>query len=116
MNREINPYSAPSNASSLYGSGAIRRFFGRSIVAALLAVATLGTGILLLWLGSIGAIDLGRFGAVALASLLFATIALLFAVRFYSRGSRGSAVAFLVIGMTCFVPIVLIALHEAGVF
>ncbi len=116
MNPDINPYSAPSHASSLYGTDAIRRFFGRSIVAGLLAATTLGTGLLLLWLGSIGAIDLGRFGAVALASLLFATIALLFAVRFYSLGSRKFAVTFLVMGMLCFVPIVLIALHEAGIF
>ena len=88
MNRDINPYSAPSHASSLYGTDAIPKFFGRSIVAGLLAATTLSTGLLLLWLGSIGAIDLGRFGAVALASLLFAAIALLFAVRFYSLGSR----------------------------
>lgn len=116
MNRDINPYSAPNHASSLYGADAIKRFFGRSIVAGLLAATTLSTGLFLLWLDSIGAIDLGRFGVVALASLLFATIALLVAVRFYSRGSRKFAVTFLVVGMLCFVPIVLIALHEAGIF
>ena len=85
------------------------------MVAGLLATTTLGTGLLLFWLGSIGAIDLGRFGTVALASLFFATIALLAAGRFYSIGWRRYAIAFLVIAGLCFVPIVLIAFHEAGI-
>jgi hypothetical protein len=115
MSPNINPYSAPShlNASSAH---AIRRFWGRSVVAGLLAATTLGTGLLLCWLWSIGAIDLGKLGSVALASLLFATIALLAAARFYSLGWRKYAVGFIIIALFFFILIVLIALHEAGIF
>ena len=112
---DINPYSAPShlNASSAH---AIRRFWGRSVVVGLLAATTLGTGLLLSWLWSIGAIDLGNLGSVAWATLLFATIALLAAARFYSLGWRKHAVGFIVIALFFLILIILIALHEADIF
>ena len=115
MNRDDNPYSAPSHASSVYGD-AIKNFFGRSIVAGLLAVATFGTGLCTFWLGTNGVIDLGRFGMVALISLMLATIALLAAVRFYSIGWRPCAVGSLVLAILCLTPIVLIAFDAVGVF
>lgn len=115
MSPKINPYSAPSHPDAS-STRAIRRFWGRSVVVGLLAAATLGTGLLLCWLWAIDAIDLGKLGSVALASLLFATIALLAAARFYSLGWRKYASGFIVIALFFFALIVLIALHEAGVF
>ena len=85
------------------------------MVAGLLAATTLFTAVLLFWLGSIGAIDLGPFAAVALASLLFAALALVLTVHFYSLESRKHAVTFLVIALIFFAVIVLIALHESGI-
>ena len=120
MSPNINPYSAPShlNVSSVFGTGshASRRFWARSVVVGLLAATTLGTGLLLCWLWSVGAIDLGKFASVALALLLFATIALLAAARFYSLGWRKYAVGFIIIALFFFFLIVLIAQYEAGIF
>ena len=115
MSPSINPYSAPRNLPTSRAQ-AIRKFLGRSVVAGLLAATTFGTGLLLFWLSSIGAIDLGKLGSIALASLLFATIALLAAARFYSLGWRKYAVGFIIIALFFFILIVLIALHEAGIF
>lgn len=86
------------------------------MLVGLLAVTTLGTGLLLCWLWSIGAIDLGKLGSVVLALLLFAAITLLAAAHFYSLGWRNYALGFIIIALFFFISIVLIALHEAGIF
>ena len=86
------------------------------MIAGLLAATTLGTVLLLIWLGAVGAIDLGRLGPLALGSLLVATITLLAAARFYSIGWRKYAIGFILIALFFFLLVVMIALHEAGIF
>ena len=113
MNRDINPYEAPNHVSASVG---IKRFLGRSMVAGLLSVTTLSTGGFLYWLSSSEAIDLGRFGVVALVLIVFSALALLAASRFYSVGWRRYAIVFLIMAGICFLPIILIAFHEAGFF
>lgn len=116
MNRHVNPYTAPRDENpSVAGSSAVWKFPVRSVVAGLLAMATLGTGILLVWLSHAGTIDLGQLGPAALASLLVAAVALFASVRNYMIGSRRYAVTFLCVAMLFFILIVLIALQESGV-
>ncbi|MFK8112106.1 MAG: hypothetical protein AB8B91_07875 [Rubripirellula sp.] len=86
----------------------------RSVIFGVLAATTLGTGVLLCWLWSLGEIDLGEFGGHALASLLLATIGLLASARFYSLGWRKFAIGCSGLALFFFAVIVLIALHEAG--
>ena len=120
MNCNIHSDSAPAPVPA---SIAIARFIGRSVVAGLLAAATLSTGAYLFWLiriGSIGEIELGWISNVALTSLLIATIALLMTVRFYSVGRPNFGLAFLAfavscfaIAVSCFIPFVLLVLRDS---
>ena len=119
MNTRPNPYAAPrdpnSSSAAELALAAIRTFRGRSIIAILLATAIAGTAILLGWLWLIDAIDLGAFGFVFLASLIFATLALLAAARCYVKGARKTAVALVVFAPLLIISAMLLAMHEAGV-
>ena len=112
-----NPYSPPSPqqpakvSAATQESQALRK---RSLVAAVLAVATLATGVFLGLQWSRGIVKLGEAGYVALPLLLLAAVALLMAARFYRRGARGYGVAFGFVGMIFFTAIVLLALSESG--
>ena len=122
MNCNVHSDFAPAPVPA---SIAITRFIGRSLIAGLVAAATLATGAYLFWLisiGYIGEIELRWISNVALTSLVIATIALIVAIRFYSAGRRNYGVAFLVvtvfsfaIAMSCFVPFALLVLRDSGV-
>ena len=120
MNCNLHSDSAPAPVPA---SIAIARIIGLSLVAGLLAAATLSAGSYLFWLiriGTIGEIELGWISDVALTSLLIATIALLVAFRFCSVGRRNYGLALLVfavscfaIAVSCFVPFVLLVLRDS---
>ena len=120
MNAKPNPYAPPRDLTAIsaikWASKAIQTYPGRSLVAILLAMLIAGTAILLGWLWSIGALDLGAFGYVFLVALVLATLVLLTAARFYMKGARKYAVGLVVLVPLLIVSAMLLSMHEAGVF
>ncbi|QEF97646.1 hypothetical protein Mal15_16870 [Stieleria maiorica] len=115
MPADVNPYSAPSPIESNVFPWLGQRFPGRSVIAFAFAVLEAFTALLTGGLWAINAIDLGRFGALFLLSLVVSSAMLLCSARCYATGSRGFAVLLAVLSLCVMTCGVLLCLHDAGV-